>query len=145
MTAVTLSNEVSIATTQLRAFTSMQWDIWHGLVTPNVEYHEYAFGVHAKGADQVLPVLQRWATAFPDIKAQITSTTAQDNRVVCEITWEGTHTGQFLGPTGPVRPTGIHGTVHAVEIFIFEGERISAMHHYFDALELLRQLGLAPA
>jgi predicted ester cyclase len=58
-----------------------------------------------------------------------------------EITWQGTHNGPFTGPTGTLPPSGKHQTTPAAMIVKFQGNKAKELHHYFDMMSFLQQIG----
>ena len=56
----------------------------------------------------------------------------------------GTHTGPLNTPNGPIPPTGKSIDLHSLSILRFEDDRVASEHNYFDQLDMLTQLGLAP-
>lgn len=145
MSAVAVLNEVSIVEEHIRAFSNKDWAAWAKTIHPEATYQEYATNRMAKGSDAIMEGLKTWVDAFPDIKGTVTNTVAEGDRVVLEITWSGTHRGTLAGPMGAIAPTGRQGEIHGVEVFVFEGDLIKEMRHYFDTMELLRELGIMPA
>jgi predicted ester cyclase len=91
--------------------------------------------------DAVLDGIKMWKVAFPDMVGTVTNIFGSENQVVAEITWEGTQTGPLMGPMGVIEPTGKRGTTSAVQVFVFEGNEIKAMRHYFDMASVIRQTG----
>lgn len=43
-----------------------------------------------------------------------------------------------------VRAFSGRGQVHSAELFTFQGDQITEMHHHFDPMELTRGLGTGP-
>jgi predicted ester cyclase len=88
--------------------------------------------------------MQGWKQAMPDVRGKVTTAFAAGNRAVLEVTYEGTHTGPFKGPSGNVPPTGRRQVTPAAWILEFDGGKIKESHQYFDMLSLLQQLGALP-
>lgn len=78
-------------------------------------------------------------SAFPDQRNEVHSLRHADDAVVVEFDLRGTHRGPFLG----VAPTGRAFTCRMVALFVFDGDRIVCERVYFDALTILRQLGIS--
>jgi steroid delta-isomerase-like uncharacterized protein len=128
----------------LDAFSAKDWNRYRNTVLPNVVYEERATGRKAEGVDELLRTLETWTVAFPDLKGTVKNLLVQDDMVMAEIHWEGTHNGLLKGPFGEIPATGKRGKVEAVELFRFEGDRIRELRHYFDMMTVLNQIG-APA
>ena len=143
--AATVLNEITIAEEQLPAFTNRDWVAFRKTAHPDFVYREFGAPAPVKGVDAAIAVFQKWVDAFPDMKGMVTNTVAEGNKVVLEITWSGTQNGALQGPMGPIAPTGKWGEVHALQMYVFEGDLIKELRHYFDSVEMLRGLGLIPA
>ena len=77
--------------------------------------------------------------AFPDLKVTINDIFATGNRVVCEVTYTGTHTGRKMFKQEPL---GKAVTVPGMDIFTFENGKCVHHQHVADHLELVMQMGL---
>jgi steroid delta-isomerase-like uncharacterized protein len=126
----------------LNAFSARDWELYKKSLLPRVVYEEPATGTRAEGMDNALKSVQAWTMAFPDLKGTIKNVLHQEDMVMVEIRWEGTHNGLLKGPFGEIPPTGKKGVLEAVELFHFEGDKIREMRHYFDMMTVLRQIGV---
>jgi steroid delta-isomerase-like uncharacterized protein len=141
-TALSPQTLIEAAKASILAYNDKDWDRVRSVATPDVVYDEVATGRQADGIDQVLPLWQGWARAFPDSKATFHNALASGTSVTLEITWNGTHKGPLETPTGPVQPTGKTIAIRACMVMELEGERVKRERHYFDMETLLQQLGL---
>jgi len=84
---------------------------------------------------------QMYKTAFPDLKPIILSTYSDGE--VCVTHWRmtGTHQKELMG----LEPTGVRCTVEGISIDRFRGGKIVETWSQWDALGLMRQLGVAPS
>ncbi len=80
-----------------------------------------------------------------DSKGTVTNAYPSGDTVTLEITWQGTHNGPFTGPTGTLPPSGKRQTTPAAMIVKFEGNKVKEMHHYFDMMSFLQQIGAIAA
>lgn len=135
---------IDIVRQHVDAFSRQDWETWKASVTPDMTYEEPATGRKLTGADAAVQGVKAWTLAFPDLRGTITNAFAGDGQVTAEILWEGTHRGPLAGPLGELAPSGRSGTVRAVEVVEFEGDKIKAIRHYFDMLGLLAQIGALP-
>lgn len=103
-------------------------------------YELVATGQVFDGADEVMGYYRNSREAFPDQRNEVHAVHHADEAVIVEFDLLGTHTGPFLG----FDPTGREFRARMVALFLFEGaaERITCERIYFDALTILRQLGL---
>ena len=111
---------------------------------PDVEF-VLPGGVTIRGREQVGQYTEAMWAAFPDGTLTFGRQFLGDDGAATEVVFSGTHTGPMATPNGPVPPTGKRVNVHSVSILRFEDGRIASERVYFDQLELLTQLGLAPA
>lgn len=137
-------SRMNVVRDHLDAFAARDWDRYRKTVLPNVIYEEQATSRRAEGVDELLKTLETWTVAFPDLRGTIKNLLTQEDMVMAEILWEGTHNGLLKGPFGEIPATGKRGVVNAVEIFHFEGDKIREARHYFDVMTVLNQIG-APA
>src|SRR4051794_5026808 len=79
--------------------------------------------------------------ALPDWHSDVERLVAEGDIVVEEFTASGTHRGELFG----VPATGRTLTLHGVNTFRVDGDRIVERWGMLDQLGLLQQLGLAPA
>ena len=83
--------------------------------------------------------------AIPDFTHEIRGmAAAADQTLAFELHASGTFTGPLAMPDGDVAPTGRSIDVSAVDLWRFEGALVVEYHLYFDRLDFLGQLGLAP-
>jgi steroid delta-isomerase-like uncharacterized protein len=141
-TAVSPQTLIDVAKSSVLAYNDKDWDKVRTVTTSDVVYDEVSTGRKAQGIDQVLPLWQGWARAFPDSKATFHNAFAAGNSVTLELTWKGTHTGPLETPSGPVQPTGKTIAIRACMVVELDGERVKEERHYFDMATLFQQLGL---
>ena len=93
--------------------------------------------------DDIIDAPQGWKTAMPDAKGTVTSATESAQRVVLELTWEGTQTGEMATAEGPIPPSGKRQTTSAAFVFDYDNGELKESRHYFDMLSFLKQIGAA--
>jgi steroid delta-isomerase-like uncharacterized protein len=93
------------------------------------------------GRDIVREAFGYWFQAFPDVRIEVTDYTIDGNKVAMEWTFDGTHTGEYLGVPGSGR------RIKAVNIshFWVQGGMVTRDFSVFDAstLRLLEELARA--
>ncbi|HEY7957255.1 MAG TPA: ester cyclase [Polyangia bacterium] len=139
---------ITILRRQLEALGERDWKTYRSLFTDDAIYEEEPTQRRVQGPGAIVELVEKWTRAFPDLQATVQSAFAGGaggDRLVAELKWEGTLRGPLEGPFGPVSPTGLRGTMPAVQVVCFEGERISEIRHYFDFLTLLVQAGVMPS
>jgi predicted ester cyclase len=102
-------------------------------------------GALLRGPDQVAAFNSALWEAFSDITLTATRVAQDGATVVMQSRVEGTHHGTFHTPGGDIPPTGKCVDLPYSEYFEVEGGVIVSARLVFDRLELLEQLGVAPA
>jgi steroid delta-isomerase-like uncharacterized protein len=81
-----------------------------------------------------------YRSAFPDLRVSVEEQVAQGDSVATRWTTEGTHRGELWG----IPPTGKRFTITGVTLDCFVDGRIAESKESWDALGMLRQLGVLP-
>ena len=134
---------VNAAKAPILAFNEKNWDAVRASISPDFVYDEVPTGRKVQGADQVIPLWQGWATAFPDAKATFQRELVCGNTVVLEQTWQGTHKGPLQTPGGQIPATGKRIDVRACMTVEVVGDKAKMQRHYFDMGTILQQIGAA--
>jgi steroid delta-isomerase-like uncharacterized protein len=141
-TMISQQQLIDAAKAPILAFNDKDWDALRANVSSEFVYDEVPTGRKPQGADQVIPLWQGWAEAFPDAKATFDNTLVVDNTVILEVTWRGTHKGQLQTPGGPIDATENPIDVRSCFVVEMSGDRIRQERHYFDMGTILQQLGI---
>ena len=115
------------------------------LAAEDVEIEFVPFGVTFRGHQGYNDYLGGFRRAFPDITVTVTNQVANENQVVKEFTWRGTHTGPLMSPAGEIPPT--NRTVEGgrfCEVYEIKNGKFAVGRNYQDVASWLRQLGLVP-
>jgi steroid delta-isomerase-like uncharacterized protein len=142
--ALTADELVKIARKQIDAFNNGDWEQMRGLLTSDAHYHEFGTERAIEGPEQIIQLFEGWKTAFPDAAGTVTSSVASGDTAVLEVTWKGTHTGPLTTAAGTIPASGKSQETPAAIFYVFEGAKIKASRHYFDAMTLLKQIGAEP-
>jgi predicted ester cyclase len=86
--------------------------------------------------------MQSFKGAFPDLRIDIRSQVADEERVVAEFVAVGTHTGPLETPAGAVAATGRKVTFTVCEVWDIKAGRLIGLRNYQDMGSILRQLGV---
>lgn len=110
------------------------------IYAPDYVGREPAFG-NSNGVEGAKQFAAEFRQAFPDLQTTIEDMVAEGDRIVTRFNSRGTHQGEIedLGP-----PTGRQFEVTGITIERFSDGKIVEDWTNFDALSLLRQLGLVP-
>jgi steroid delta-isomerase-like uncharacterized protein len=141
---LTADELAKVARDQIDAFNKGDWEQTRALLTSDVSYHEFGTERKVEGPDQIIELFKGWKTAFPDAAGTVTNSVASGNTAVLEVTWKGTHTGPLVTAAGTIPASGKHQETPAAVFYAFEGAKIKASRHYFDAMTLLKQIGAEP-
>ena len=97
------------------------------------------------GADAIAAWFGQFATAFPDASWESVHNHESGNVAIDEGYVVGTHTGPLPMPGGEsIPPTGKSVRVRGCDAATVEQGLVTSHRFYFDQMELLEQLGLAP-
>ncbi len=88
---------------------------------------------------------QNFITAFPDARVEAKSILTQGNHVVVDGIFTGTHNGTLTTPMGDVPATGRKVKGEYVQIAEVDRGLIKKASLMFDQVQLMTQLGMAPA
>jgi len=126
----------------VEAFNNDDWDAARGILGDST-YNELGTQRSLAGADAIIEGLQGWKAAMPDVKGTVTSAVESGQRVVLEVTWEGTQTGEMVTEQGTIPPSGKRQKTPSAFIFDYENGEMKESRHYFDMLTFLKQIGAA--
>ncbi|HEU5103984.1 MAG TPA: ester cyclase [Roseiflexaceae bacterium] len=107
------------------------------LLAPDMVDHSSPSGP-VIGREPGKQLIATYARAFPDTTLTVDLMVAEADTVAAFVSYQGTHTGPFMGhaPTGkPVRVTGM-------DIMRYRDGQVVELWSTFDDLGLLQQLGL---
>ncbi|TME61642.1 MAG: ester cyclase [Chloroflexi bacterium] len=99
-------------------------------------------GVSRGGSVGLNTHIGSWIIAFPGCNVEVTNVFSTKDQTVVEFIGRGTHTGPLPGPSGDIPPTGRKAEVRFCEVYRFKNGKIASIHTYYDALDLMRQLGV---
>ena len=137
-------DNIGVLRDQIEAFCAKDWSRFKATLSDDAVYMEKPTQRRVQGAEAIMQLVKGWADAFPDPTAKIIKTFAAGDTAVVELEWQGTHKGPLAGPMGSIPPTGKRGKVDAIQIATFERGKVKELHHYFDLVTLLQQLGAMP-
>jgi predicted ester cyclase len=102
-------------------------------------------GIKLKGVQAAKEYNQSWLKAFPDARIENRKLVAQGNTVVVEGTFSGTHAGPLKTPMGDVPPTGRKLKGEFIQVFEIDRGLVKRNYLMYDQVEVMTQLGMAPA
>src|SRR4051794_41617821 len=127
------------------AFNHSDWDRIRTMLAPDLVYVETGTGRRIEGVDAYIEALENWKRAFPDSSGTIRNILVGDDTVAEEIRWEATHTGPLETADGrTIEASNKRTATDASAWTRFDGGTVREIHHYVDALSILRQIGALP-
>ena len=102
-------------------------------------------GMTARGKEEVFAFNWAWIEAFPDARANVEKVYIVDNVACEEGVFTGTHKGVLKTPAGDIPPTGKQVRGEYLGINEVRGDKLVRQYLMFDRLQLMEQLGVAPA
>jgi predicted ester cyclase len=106
------------------------------VISPVLEVH---------GRDELVEQLRRRNQVFSDLTMELQVTELADDRLLGEWQFSAMHSGRLDLPGLNVPPTSRTVSVAGVAVADFLGSQIRELRQYWDALSLLKGLGLADA
>ena len=79
--------------------------------------------------------------AFPDLQYTVEDQIAEGDKVVTRYTASGTHRGELMS----IVPTGSRVEITGISITRIEDGKIEEIWENYDALGMMRQLGVIPS
>ena len=140
MTSTTSENGKAIA----RRFTEDLWDkgvlsVADEIIAPDFVDHDPVSG-QRPGPGGYKEMVGAFRAAFPDLRVKNEDVIPEGDKVVARWTARGTHNGALMN----IPPTGRQVTLKGVDVLRIEGGKIVERWGEFDALGMLRQLGVIP-
>jgi predicted ester cyclase len=117
-------------------------DVIDEIMAPSFVAHGETMGLQ-EGQDARAAMKQgiMWAkTIIPDLKVSIVDTVSQDEKVVCRLIFQGTHTGT----DGQIPASGNKVEYTAIAINRFEDGLLAERWFNSDEMGMMRQMGLLP-
>lgn len=87
---------------------------------------------------------QIFVDAVPDLFFDIQRTLTNEDTIVYQGVFSGTHTGPLALPTGTIPPTGRRASVPGVLISVVRDGKLVREETYWNLAELMAQLGVMP-
>jgi ketosteroid isomerase-like protein len=98
-----------------------------------------------RGRDQIVAWVGAFMIAFPDASYELTRGYESGANAIDEGDFVGTNTGPLPTPTGESMPaTGRGVRIRSCDAVTVEGGLVTSHRFYYDQMDFLGQLGLAP-
>ncbi len=138
-----MSKEVNKATSRRfykELFNRGNLDATEEMVIPDFVLHDANIPEQPRGPDGLKRFVAMYRDAFPDIEFTIEDQVAEGENVATRWVARGTHRGELMG----IAPTGKRVEVRAFTLHRFSGGKIAEDWAHYDALDVVRQLGVVP-
>jgi steroid delta-isomerase-like uncharacterized protein len=128
----------------VRRYYDELWNQWKLESAADLLSEDFRFrgslGMVTRGRPAFADYVVMVRNAFPDFHNQIERMIVEDNQVVAQLNYTGTHRGEIFG----VEPTGNSISYAGVAIFRIGGNQLMSGWVLGDRYELMRQLGAIP-
>lgn len=114
-------------------------EVYDEICDPGFKAHDPLVG--EAGIEKSKETCRMYKAAFPDLKPTLLGTFSDHDTTITHWRMTGTHQGALMG----IAPTGARCTVEGISIGRFRGGKLVESWDQWDALGLMRQLGVAPS
>jgi hypothetical protein len=111
------------------------------LFTEDGYFYDVSAGQKYYGQD-IGKTVDIYALAFPDMHRELYSVYTSGDRVIVELSLNGTHKGPLELPAGTIPPTGKEIHAPCCDVFQLVNGKVKSFHCYTAATILLGQLGV---
>ncbi|MHC4841627.1 MAG: ester cyclase [Planctomycetota bacterium] len=137
-------SNADISRAAIEAFNERAYDRVPEYFAADVEYIDVGTGMVLNGAAAIPDVWKGWASAFSNVKGEITNLIDGGDHTVLEITWTGTHDGPLQTPNGDIPATNKDIKTNGCIVSRFADGKVVMSKHYSDMMGMMSQLGLIP-
>ena len=115
-------------------------DLVDEIFEPQYILHDPSSPQEVRGVEGTKRFVGMFRSAFPDIAHSIEDQIAEGDKVVTRLRARATHTGDLMG----IPPTGKGVTIEGTSIWRIADGKSGECWFNYDALGLMRQLGVVP-
>ena len=134
-----MASPADIAREYLEAFNRRDWAKVHAIVHSDYTYTGGDGQEQAGGPEVALGIMEMYASAFPDVRLQIRRQYTQGETSITEFTYDGTHSGDFMG----IVPTGKRVRGPVIMITDVRDGKIYREREVVDLAHMLTQMGVS--
>ncbi|NMO57692.1 nuclear transport factor 2 family protein [Actinoplanes sp. TBRC 11911] len=109
---------------------------------PDGVFTNTAFGLTARGHDELSRSLDPITGPFPDMHREITAVHVATDTVIVECTLVATHNGPLPTPAGVLAPTGIKTETPCCDVFYISDGKVDVFNCYPEVIVTFAQLGI---
>jgi predicted ester cyclase len=111
------------------------------LFTDDGYFYDVSAGQKYYGQD-IGKTVEVYARAFPDMHRELYDVYASGDRIIVELSLNGTHKGPLELPAGTIPATGNKIQAPCCDVFLIEKGKVKSFHCYTAATILLGQLNV---
>lgn len=137
---MSIEENIKTAEEHLEAEAKRELDRLLGTLEEDSVYEESLLEKPVQGKAAIAQYYEDLWRAFPDFTYIVTNRVADEESVIYEMTFRGTHSGPFRG----IPPTGRSGETKGVIVFPMRNGKALGERIYLDGFSLLTQLGVLP-
>lgn len=137
-----VQNSAAIAQRHYDCFNDRDLSLSSVLITDQTEWTNVPLNRPFRGKEGYWEHIQKWVSAFSDMKLETLHRFAGDDFVVTELMARGTHDGPLSTPAGEIPPSGRSLRLPMCEVLLIRAGKIAAARLYFDSAQLLQQIGV---
>jgi steroid delta-isomerase-like uncharacterized protein len=116
-------------------------ELFDEIISPSHALHDPTLTGAAVGPEAYKRQVTRFVTAFPDLRFTVEDIVGETEKLAVAWTISGTHKGEYIGIPSTNKKISVDGiTVHH-----FVNGKIMDSYVSWDALGMMRQLGVVPA
>lgn len=139
-----MGQALDVITRFYERFNDNDFDGATSLFKPDLRSHEPSAGV-MEGVEAWRAYGEAFKAGMPDARLELDSAVENGEVVAIQGRFTGTHTGTLVSPQGEIPASGNSIELHFADFFRLDGGLVAEHRVYYDQMELLGQLRLAPA
>ena len=113
-------------------------DVVDEIMAADYVHHDPANPDAPGGPEGYKELVRKYRAAFSDLQLTVDELVAEGDAVTTRWSWSGTHDGELEG----IAPTGVHTSGTGISINHFSDGKTTEAWIVWDALGLMRQLGV---
>ena len=132
-------NEATVRRYVAEVYNQRQYGVIDEIFAPDFVLHDPDLPEAAPGPAGIRHIVELFVGGFPDLRVTLDEELSAGDRVVTRWTARGTHDGELMG----LAPTGKRIEVTCIGIWRVTAGKIAEAWLVYDALGMMRQLGVA--
>jgi len=134
-----------VSAAQLNRLKESKETVPQAALAADAEVIDIPSGATLYGPDGHKRLLLFFAENFPDCRIELTDVFATEDRVALEGTWRWYDTDPLPLASGALPSMRRSGELRCCFVYQIRNGKIVSIHHYYDMMTMMEQLGLVPA